>query len=131
MCSHDDSSPVGRNKPLELLEREITELASHIHAATCRWFGLVAEFDRREGWAPWGCRSCSHWVSWRCGIAPVAAREHVRVARRLTELPLVRAAFGRGELSYSKVRALTRVDGIEREAELLELAQHATAAQLE
>ena len=61
------SSPVGRNKPLELLEREITELASHIHAATCRWLGLVAEFDRREGWADWGCRSCAHWVSWRCG----------------------------------------------------------------
>ena len=54
MCSHDDSSPVGRNKPLELLEREITELASHIHAATCRWLGLVAEFDRREGWARLG-----------------------------------------------------------------------------
>ena len=96
MCSHDDSSPVGRNKPLELLEREITELASHIHAATCRWLGLVAEFDRREGWADWGCRSCAHWVSWRCGIAPVAAREHVRVARRLESLPLVRSAFAGG-----------------------------------
>ena len=131
MCSHDDSSPVGRNKPLELLEREITELASHIHAATCRWLGLVAEFDRREGWADWGCRSCAHWVSWRCGIAPVAAREHVRVARRLESLPLVRSAFGEGRLSYSKVRALTRVEEVEREEDLLSLAEHATAAQLE
>src|SRR3954452_17932752 len=131
MCSHQDVAPAGRNKPLELLEREITELASQIHAATCRWLGLVAEFDRREGWAQWGCRSCAHWISWRCSIAPVAAREHVRVARRLQALPLIRAAFAREELSYSKVRALSRIERVEREQELLGLARDATAAQLE
>src|SRR5215213_5462022 len=131
MCSHDDSSPVGRNKPLELLERELTELASHIHAATCRWLGLVAEFDRRGGWSDWGCRSCAHWVSWRCGIALVSAREHLRVAHRLEQLPLIRAAFSDGRLSYSQVRALTRVEQVEKEQELLSLARHATAAQLE
>jgi Domain of unknown function (DUF222)/HNH endonuclease len=113
------------------LEREITELASHIHAATCRWLGLVAEFDRRGGWSAWACRSCAEWISWRCSIAPGAAREHVRVARRLEALPLVRAAFAEGRLSYSKVRALTRVDNVEKEAELLALARHATASQLE
>ena len=131
MCSHEDDERVGRNKPLELLEREITELASHIHAATCRWLGLVAEFDRREGWAGWGYRSCAHWVSWRCSIAPGAAREHVRVARRLESLPLVRAAFAEGRLSYSKVRALTRVEDVTGEDELVMLAEHASAAQLE
>jgi Domain of unknown function (DUF222)/HNH endonuclease len=130
MCSHT-SSASGCLRPLEVIEREITQLASHIHAATCRWLGLVAEFDRREGWAQWGCRSCAHWISWQCSIAPVAAREHVRVARRLEELPLIRAAFARGELSYSKVRALSRVEGVEREEELLGLARDATAAQLE
>jgi len=128
MCSYE-SSPTGRT--LEALEREITQLASDIHAATCRWLHLVAEFDRREGWAPWGCRSCAHWVSWRCGVAPVSAREHVRVAHRLDELPLIAQAFARGQLSYSKVRALTRVGDVSSEAELLELARHATAAQLE
>jgi hypothetical protein len=131
MCSQlIDPEPDGTTS-LEALEAEICGLASHIHAATCRWLSLVAEFDRRQGWASWGARSCAHWVAWRCGIAPVSAREHVRVARRLAELPAVRAAFARGELSYSKVRAITRVDGLEREADLLSLAQHATAAQLE
>jgi Domain of unknown function (DUF222)/HNH endonuclease len=131
MCSQlIDPEPDGTTS-LEALEEEICALASHIHAATCRWLSLVAEFDRRQGWASWGARSCAHWVAWRCGIAPVSAREHVRVARRLAELPAVRAAFARGELSYSKVRAITRVDGLEREADLLSLAQHATAAQLE
>jgi hypothetical protein len=114
-----------------VLEREITTLASQIHAATCRWLELVAEYDAREGWAQWGCRSCAHWVAWQCGIAPGPAREHVRVARRLTELPLIRAAFAEGELSYSKVRALTRVENVEREQDLLDLARHTSASQLE
>src|SRR5215213_2193231 len=130
MCSHDDSSPVGRNKPLARLEREITELASHIHAATCRWLGLVAEFDRRGGWGAWACRSCAEWISWRCSISPGAAREHVRVARRLEELPLIRSAFGEGRLSYSKVRALTRVDNVVEEGSVVLEALEASVDRL-
>src|SRR5690606_6777324 len=85
-----------------------------------------------EGWAAGpGFRSCAHWLSWRTGIAPGAAREKVRVARALAELPQVSAAMRRGELSYAKVRALTRVARPESEGELLELARRSTAAQLE
>jgi hypothetical protein len=131
MCSQVIVGASDGTRPLEVLEREITALASEIHAATCRWLGLVAEYDAREGWAQWGCKSCAHWVSWQCGIASGAAREHVRVARRLVELPLIRAAFADGELSYSKVRALTRVENVQREQDLLELARHASASQLE
>jgi predicted alpha/beta hydrolase family esterase len=117
--------------PLERLEHEITQLASHLQAGMCRWLELVAEFDRREGWGSWGCKSCADWVAWRCAVAPRAAREHVRVARALGDLPEIHAAFARGELSYSKVRALTRVATPEVESELVEMARHATAAQLE
>jgi Domain of unknown function (DUF222)/HNH endonuclease len=117
--------------PLERLESQIGELAAHIHAATCRWLLLVGEFERREGWKPWGCKSCAHWLSVRCGVAIGAGREQVRVARRLAELPLVREAFARGELSYSKVRAISRVASEKTEPDLLELARHATASQLE
>jgi hypothetical protein len=117
--------------PLERLEHEISQLASHINAGICRWLELVAEFDRREGWGSWGCRSCAEWISWRCAVDPRTAREHVRVARCLPQLPQIRAAFARGELSYTKVRALTRVAGADSDAELLEVAHHATAAQLE
>src|SRR5205085_12670754 len=84
--------PPGR-RPLELLEREICELAAHLAAATCRWLLLIAEFDEREGWAEWGVCSCAHWLSWRCSIAPRSAREHVRVARALAGLGAVREAF--------------------------------------
>jgi hypothetical protein len=117
--------------PLERLEHEITELAAHINAGSCRWLELIAEFDRREGWGSWGCRSCAEWVAWQCAVTSRAAREHVRVARRLEELPRIHKEFAEGRLSYSKVRALTRVAEPDSEEDLLELATHATAAQLE
>jgi hypothetical protein len=71
---------------LDRLEDEICELAAHIWAATCRWLCLVAEFDRREGWKESHCVSCAQWLSWRCGLAPGAAREQLRVGRRLPAL---------------------------------------------
>lgn len=91
------------------LAAEITTLAGHIAAAMCRWLLLVAEFDRREAWGAWDCRSCVHWLSWRCGVSSRTAQEQLRVAHALGRLPLVRAHFASGELSYSKVRAITRV----------------------
>jgi Domain of unknown function (DUF222)/HNH endonuclease len=118
-------------RSIESLEREICELAAHIAVATCRWLELLAEFDDRGGWAEWGVKTCAHWLSWRCSLGLGTAREQLRVAHRLAELPLIRAAFSRGELSYCKVRALSRVATPGMEASLLEIAQHATGAQLE
>jgi hypothetical protein len=117
--------------PLDELQDEIATLASHIYAGTCLWLELVGELDRRGSWAEWGCGSCAEWLAWRCALTPRAAREHVRVARRLSELPHIHDAFSRGELSYAKVRALTRVADEENEEELLGLAGHLTASQLE
>jgi hypothetical protein len=135
MCSTGASStlpPASRKQNrLERLEREIGELAGHLAAATCRWLSLVAEFDESGGWADWGAKSCAQWLSWRCSVGQVAAREHVRVARRLTELPLVREAFSSGELSYCKVRAITRVATPETEEELVQIGLHASGTQLE
>src|SRR5438046_4608348 len=85
----------------ESLGSEICSLGAHIAAATCRWLLLIGEFDRRSGAGDWECRSTSHWLSWRCGMSLMTAREHVRVALRLAELPVVTEAFRRGELSYS------------------------------
>jgi hypothetical protein len=117
--------------PLDQIQDEIATLASHIYAGTCRWLDLVGEFDRRGSWAEWGCGTCAEWLAWRCGLTPRSAREHVRVARRLSELPLIHDAFGRGELSYAKVGALSRVADERNEEELLVLARHMTASQLE
>jgi len=117
--------------PLERLEAEISTQAGHLAAAECRWLLFVAEYDRREGWAQWGCWSCAMWLGWKCGIARRSAQEKVRVARALAELPLITEEFSRGRLSYSQVRALTRVAEPATEAGLLEIARNGTVAQLE
>lgn len=92
---------------------------------------LVAEFDRRQGWVGVGLKSCAHWLAWSCSVSPQAAREYLRVARTLEELPLISGAFAAGRLSFSKVKAVTRAAGVVAEQTLLEQALVHTAAQLE
>ncbi|MCP4471757.1 MAG: DUF222 domain-containing protein [Gammaproteobacteria bacterium] len=115
----------------DALEAEITELCAHINAASYRLLQLVAELDDEAPWGAWGLASCAHWLNWRCGIGMNAAREKVRVAHALKPLAHISAAFASGELSFSKVRAVTRIAEPENEKELLELARYATAAQVE
>ena len=91
------------------LETELLGLAGHLAAAQCRFLQLLAEFDRRDGWAGPGLRSCAHWLSWRIGMSLRTATEHVRVAHALAKLPKVTEAFAAGRISYSKVRAITRL----------------------
>jgi hypothetical protein len=122
---------LGDPDTLHDLGEEICTLAAQIHAATERLLSLLAEFDRRGGWKAEGHRSSAHWLHFRTGIDLGAAREKVRVARALEALPETRAAMGRGELSFSKVRALTRVAKAATEGELLPLARELTAAELE
>ncbi|MDE2975723.1 MAG: DUF222 domain-containing protein [Gemmatimonadota bacterium] len=113
----------------ELGER-IADLAARINIATFDMLTLVADFDRREGWAD-NFASCAEWLAWRTGRTLAAARENVRVAHALEELPLTATAMKGGRLSYTKVRTMTRVAAPETEATLLEYAQSTSAARLE
>ena len=113
------------------LADEIADLSAHLDAATHRLLTLIREFDAGSGWFTQGALSCAAWLSWRIGLDLCAAREKVRVARALGSLPRIDEALRRGQVSYSKVRALTRVATPENEASLLEMARSATAAQLE
>src|SRR5246500_654692 len=115
---------------LDQLGDEIAELSAHLDAATARLLDLIREFDARGGWNS-GFRSCAAWLSWRVGLDLGAARERVRVARALGTLPLLAQALARGELSYAKVRALTRVATPETEDRLLKVGQAGTAAHVE
>jgi hypothetical protein len=112
------------------LTDELAAHAAHMSAGMCRYLDLVAECDRR-GTAASGWSSTAEWLAWRCGLNPRSAREHVRVARALEEVPLIHAAFGKGELSYAKVRSLTRAHRPDREDEFLRLAEVLTASQLD
>src|SRR6185436_6452989 len=106
------------------------ELSAHLEAAIARLLDLIREFDAREGWNN-GFRSCADWLSWRVGYAPGAAREHVRVARALGTLPRLAHALARGELSYAKVRELTRVATPETEERLLAVGRAGTTEHVE
>src|SRR5207245_10448151 len=105
----DMLTPASSTAELDRLGDQIAELSVHLDAATARLLDLIREFDAREGWGN-GFRSCAHWLSWRVGLDISAAREKVRVARALGSLPRLARALARGELSYAKVRALTRVE---------------------
>lgn len=127
-----DKDVVGARRARILeVEQQLVALAGELFAAECRFLELIAEFDELEGWADGVTRNCAHWLNYRLGIDMGAARERVRVARCLADLPLIRAAFAQGQVSYSKVRAMTRVATEANEEFLLTIARHGTAAQLE
>ena len=117
--------------PLERLEVEIIGWSGDLAAATARLLELVAAYDRREGWKAWGCRSTAHWLSWKCGESLHTAREKVRVARALDNLPFIAESFRAGELSYSKVRAITRVACAADDDDWRDIARNATGAELD
>jgi hypothetical protein len=127
MDVHGSAAPTSE---MDRLGDEIAELSVHLDAASARLLDLIREFDARAGWNN-GFRSCAEWLSWRVGLDLGAAREKVRVARAMTTLPLLAKALARGELSYAKVRALTRVATPETEERLLAIGRAGTAEHVE
>ncbi|HEV8324321.1 MAG TPA: DUF222 domain-containing protein [Myxococcota bacterium] len=117
--------------PLDALGDEIAALAGQIETARHALLTRIRAFDESGGWARQGALSCAHWLGWRIGLAPGAAREKVRVARALAPLPRIDEALARAEISYSKVRALTRIATPANEERLLAVAKTCTAAHLE
>ena len=116
---------------LDALADQIADFSLRINLTTHALFTHLREFDTHDGWSGSGFSSTAAWLTWRIEVSPSAAREHVRGARALGELHLIDAAFASGKLSYSKVRALTRVATPETEQDFLDIAMHATAAQIE
>ncbi len=117
--------------PITDLEQAITQLAGHLNAGAYELIRLIGDFDRRGGWARQGITSCAHWLNWKIGLAMGAGREKVRVARALPDLPKISAAFAAGKISYSKVRAMTRIATPNNEDSLLNIALHGTANHME
>src|SRR5580698_5661822 len=111
------------------LEAEICLLAGHIAAATCRLLDLILDFDDREGWAAWDMPSCAAWLSWKCQLSPKTARDQLRTARALRDLPVLHREFAAGRFSYSKARAVARIATPDNEAGLAEMTALMTAAQ--
>lgn len=94
--------------PIEVLDRNILDLCTRINVETYELLVLIREFDERAGWVQWGLSNCAEWLAWRCDLSMSTALEKVRVAHALKSLPAITAAFSSGELSFTKVRELTR-----------------------
>lgn len=125
------NTPQIRLLSIDDLDQAIVNLATRINAETYELLVLVRQFDERAGWLKWGLGNCAQWLHYRCDLSMNAAREKVRVAHALKTLPHIAAAFATGELSYSKVRAMTRVAGAHNEDDLLSFALQTTTARVE
>jgi hypothetical protein len=123
--------PEIRRRSIDALDEAILRLSARMEAACYEQLVLIREFDERAGWLEWQSNNCSEWLSWRCDISLSAAREKVRVAHALLQLPNISQAFAEGRLSYTKVRALTRVTHLRNERELLRFACKHSARQVE
>jgi len=126
-----ETEPQSCYSDAEKLGAEITELCSYIYAAESRFLALIREFDEKGYWAQQGLFSCAHWLNLKCGIGMNAAREKLRVAHALAELPKISERFDKGQLSFSKVRAITRIADANNEDYLLMIADHGTAHHVE
>ncbi len=115
----------------ERLGTKISDLCSYIYAAEHRLLTLIREFDEQKGWEWLGFPTCAQWLNFKCGIDLNTARERVRVAHALGKLPKIDARFAEGALSYSKVRAITRIATESNEDYLLKIAKHGTAFHVE
>ncbi len=130
LAQSTDTRP-DRHSSIDDLDRAIVNLAARINTASHDLLILIRRFDERAGWLRWGFENCADWLHWRCDLSLSAAREKVRVAHALKILPVIAVAFARGELSYSKARALTRVANANNEEALLDFALGTTAARVE
>jgi len=126
-----ETEPQSFYSDAEKLGAEITELCSYIYAAESRFLALIREFDEKGYWAQQGLFSCAHWLNLKCGIGMNAAREKLRVAHALAELPKISERLNKGQLSFSKVRAITRIADANNEDYLLMIADHGTAHHVE
>ena len=131
MASNVYFEPRFEQTAADRLGDEITELCGYIYAATCHLLELIREFDEERYWEEQGFKSCAHWLNFKCGMGFGTAREHLRVASALPTLPKISAEFAEGKLSFSKVRAMTRVARPENEEFLLMVARHGTASHVE
>jgi hypothetical protein len=116
---------------LSRLGDNITQMAAHLDAGTFQLLELIGKFDEMDGWHGIGIQSCAHWLNWKCGISMGPAGEKVRIARALPDLPNISTAFREGRVSYSKVRAMTRVATAKNEDALLQIALGGTASHVE
>lgn len=116
--------------PVAEAEGELAGVCGALNLAHARVVELVAPVVASGAWAAGGFSSAAHWVAVVCGMSSARAREIVRLAERRDELPAVMARFDAGELSVDQTATVARLAPAWADAEIAELASHATVRQL-
>jgi hypothetical protein len=124
-------TPALTHKSLDQHEGDIIGLSKHINASEYEFLVLLREFDLRQGWKAYHFNNCAEWLNMKCAMAPRTARDKLKVARALFDLPKISRAFQEGDLSYSKARSLCRVATTRNESDLLDFACKSTAGHVE
>ncbi len=119
------------HRSLDELEADLISLSAHINSREYEFLVLLREFDLRQGWKAYHFNNCAEWLNMKCGMAPGTAREKLRVANALFDLPQISTSFQKGDLSYSKARSLSRAATPTTEEHLLDFALKATAAHVD
>jgi hypothetical protein len=93
--------------PDALIEEDFGELQRATEQLEVERLRRLAEIDKRRLFERDGHLSAASWLATRFKVAWGAAREQVRIARGLEEMPVVRRALGEGECSLSGLRVLS------------------------
>ena len=109
--------------------RELIAELRHIDTCLAEWLVKLDDFDTWGAWKEDGHSSCVSWLVDRCGLGHATAKEKLRVAKELGRRKLLAEAMARGEVSYSKMRSITRLDDGDDDTDrnLIALAKTSTA----
>lgn len=124
------STATSTSRSGESAGEELAALGWENNANQYRVVHLAARFDEELDWVRLGRKSASCWIASQLQIQTSTAREWIRVGHALRYMPLIDEAFAAQEISYAKVRILTRWADDDNEAQLLELARERTAGRL-
>ncbi|MDE0420793.1 MAG: hypothetical protein OXK76_07890 [Gammaproteobacteria bacterium] len=122
-------------QPLESVADDLVASCRTVARQGYRLLVLLREFDIRRGYrearGKGRCAADSaEWLAARCGMGRDVVRDKLRVAYALLNLPETESAFEAGELTFTKVRALTEVATLDNEAVLIDFARAMTDAQV-
>jgi Domain of unknown function (DUF222)/RuvA, C-terminal domain/HNH endonuclease len=126
-----DAARIDSRVDWKRVDRELRAIAKKraaLDAEEARW---LREAERVQIWRPLGMVSALDYLERVLGYTPHTARERLRVAKALAELPAIGESFADGELSYSAVRELTRVATSDTDTEWREHAVGKTVREIE
>ena len=115
----------------KLIDRQLRTIAKRRGALDCDEAMLLCEAARHEVWRRVGNLSLFEYLEEVLGYGPKSARERIRIATALEEMPELADALASGELSYSAVRELTRVATPDTEREWIDAVRGKNLRQVE